>query len=296
MSFKLGRTPNDPSKPRIRLAAHLRAGASPPPSATYDAVPTWGMLGNDTWGDCTCAGDGHIAEILSFYGQDTEATVTTTEALAAYSAISGFNPDAGPSGDNPTDQGASVQDALGYLRTTGMSGVKIDAFAEVEPGDMNAIQMAVAQFGCLSAGVNLPAIAQQQFGDGQPWDVVPDDGGIEGGHCIILAGYDQEFLYFVTWGQVQKATYAWWAKYGEEIWAVVSRGWVSAQGADPEGVDLASLGTQFAILTGEPNPFNGMHAPSAESVLAELVQAIRQAAAESWPVAELLHFLQEHGL
>lgn len=296
MSFKLGRLPNDPSKPRIRLAAHLRAGASPPPSATYDAVPAWGMLGNSEWGDCTCAGDGHIAELLSFYGQGTEAVVTDAEALAAYSAISGFDPNAGPSGDNPTDRGASVQDALGYLRTTGMSGVKIDAFAEVEPGDINAIQVAAAQFGCLSAGVNLPANAQQQFTDGQPWDAVPDDGGIEGGHCIILCGYDQDFLYFATWGQVQKATYAWWAKYGEEIWAVVSADWVSAQGTDPEGVNLTSLGVEFATLTGEPNPFNGTHAPSPEGLLAKLAAEIRAAVAEYRPVADLLHWLEEHGL
>lgn len=296
MSFKLGRKPNDPSKPRIKLAAHLRGAVAPPPSASWDSVPAWGMLGNDTWGDCTCAGDGHIAELLSFYGQGTEATVTTTEALAAYSAISGFNPDDGPSGENPTDQGASVQDALGYLRTTGLAGVKIDAFAEVEPGDLSAIQLVVAELGCLSAGVNLPAIAQQQFSDGQPWDVVPDDGGIEGGHCIILAGYDADYLYFVTWGQVQKATYAWWAKYGEEIWAVVSADWVSAKGSDPEGVDLASLGAEFTSLTGDPDPFNGGTVHPAETLLAKLTAEIRAAVADFRPAADLLHFLEEHGL
>lgn len=260
MSFKLGRKPNDPSKPRIRLAAHLRDSA-PPPFVNWEGVPQWGMLLNDQVGDCTCAGDGHIAEILSFYGQGTEAAVTDAEVLAAYEAVGGYDPNAGPPGSNPTDQGATVQAALGYLRTSGIAGVKIDAFAEVAASDLAAIKVASAELGPLSAGVNLPAIAQQQFADGQPWDVVPDDGGIEGGHCIVLCGYDQDFLYFCTWGRVQKATYAWWQKYGEEIWAVVSREWVSAQGSDPEGVNLASLGAEFAQLTGEPDPFNGSPVP-----------------------------------
>ena len=295
MPYRLGRLPNDPSKPRIKFGAHLRA-AAPPSSADWEAVPAWGMLANDRVGDCTCAGDGHIAEILSFYGQGIETVVTDAEALAAYEAVGGYNPNAGPPGENPTDRGARVQDALSYLRTTGMAGVKIDAFAEVDVSNVSEIQSACAELGPLSAGVNLPVIAQQQFADGQPWDVVADDGGIEGGHCIVLCGYDQEYLYFCTWGQVQKATYEWFAKYGEEIWAVVSADWVSAQGSDPDGVNLATLGAEFAELTGEPSPFNGTPAPSAESLLARLAAEIRAAVAKYRPVADLLDWLERHGL
>lgn len=260
MPYRLGRLPNDPTKPRVRLAAHL-TGAVPPPSADWANVPNWGMLANDEWGDCTCAGDGHIAELLTFYGQGTETLITDTQALAVYSAISGFNRNAGPPGSNPTDQGATVQAALGYLRTTGIAGVKLAAFAEIQPGNMTGIQTACAELGGLSAGVNLPANAQQQFEAGLPWSVAADDGGIEGGHCIVLAGYDPDYLYFVTWGKVQRATYGWWEKYGEEIWACVSADWISARGSDPEGVNLVSLGAEFAALTGEPSPFSGTHAP-----------------------------------
>ena len=290
MSFKLGCLPNDPSKPRIRLAAHQRDVAVPT-SANWQGVPNWGMLLNDQLGDCTCAGDGHVAEILTFYGQGTETAITDDEALAAYEAVGGYNPNDGPPGENPTDQGATVQAALGYLRSNGMGGVKIDAFAEVAAGDTNAIQAACAELGPLSAGVNLPAVAQQQFMNGQPWDVVPDDGGIEGGHCIVLCGYDLDYLYFVTWGQVQKATYAWWAKYGSEIWAVVSRDWISAAGKDPEGVDLVSLGAEFAQLTGEPDPFGTPAAadrPHPHSMLTELADDLSTVIAKVRAWAESL--------
>jgi hypothetical protein len=38
-----------------------------------------------------------------------------------------------------------------------------------------------------------------QFDRGEPWDVVPDDGGIDGSHYVDLAGYDPSYLYVVTW-------------------------------------------------------------------------------------------------
>lgn len=302
MPLKLGRKPNDPSKPRIRLAAHLNVASPPPDEAMWTGVPDWGVLMNDQLGDCTCAGDGHLAEILTFYGQGTETVITDAEVLAAYEAVGGYDPNAGPPGSNPTDQGATVQAALGYLRKPGIGGVAIAAFAEVDPGNLTEIKAACAELGPLSAGVNLPAVAQQQFGDGQPWDVVADDGGIEGGHCIVLAGYDPEFLYFVTWGKVQKATYAWWAKYGEEIWAVVARDWVSPKGDDPEGVNMASLGAEFAELTGEPNPFNGDPepapgpAPDHAGLLREVASMLREVAAGAGrELHEVISLLNSHG-
>jgi hypothetical protein len=301
--YRLGRKPNDPSRPRIRLAAHLNVASPPPDEAMWTGVPDWGVLLNDQLGDCTCAGDGHLAEILTFYGQGTETVITDAQVLAAYEAVGGYDPNAGPPGENPTDQGATVQAALGYLRKPGVGGVAIAAFAEVDPANLTEIKAACGELGPLSAGVNLPAVAQKQFGDGQPWDVVADDGGIEGGHCIVLAGYDPEFLYFITWGKVQKATYAWWAKYGEEIWAVVSQDWVSAKGDDPEGVNLSSLGTEFAELTGEPNPFNGSPepapapAPDHAGLLAEFASLVRTIAASAdRDISEAVGWLHSHGI
>jgi hypothetical protein len=302
--YKLGRKPNDPSRPRIRLAAHLNVVNPPPDEAMWTGVPDWGMLLNDQLGDCTCAGDGHLAEILTFYGQGTETVITDAQVLAAYEAVGGYDPDAGPPGENPTDQGATVQAALGYLRKTGMAGVKLAAFAEVDPASLTEIRAACAELGPLSAGVNLPANALQQFQAGEPWLAVPDDGGIEGGHCIVLAGYDAEYLYFVTWGKVQKATYAWWAKYGEELWAAVAADWVSAKGDDPEGINLASLGAEFEQLTGEPDPFNGTPpapvpapAPDHAGLLTELASLVRVIAASAdRDISEAVAWLRSHSI
>lgn len=251
MTYKLGRLPNDPAKPRLRLA--LKDGAPPPPAAIdwHSGVASWGMLGNDAYGDCVFAANGHIVEQQTALGGGLETVVTTDETLAEYSRVTGFSP-----ADPATDQGAMVQDGLNDLRKAGLAGRTIAAFAEVSPHDLVTVQSAVADLGAVSIGINLPASAMSQFHAGQPWDAVANDGGILGGHCVLLVGYDAAHLYVVTWGKVQPMTHAFWNAYVEECWPIVDRDWVSAlSGLDPARVDLATLGEEFAALTGAPNPF-----------------------------------------
>ena len=262
MTFKLGRLPEDTSKPRLTLAPHLRATAPPPVSADwYSRVQAWGMLANDSWGDCVFAGNGHIIEQQTALGEGDEIIVTDQEALLEYSLVTGFDPNAGPPGENPTDQGALIQDGLADLRKNGLAGQKIAAFARVNQADMGEVKTALAELGAVSFGVNLPQSAMDQFNAGQPWSVVSDDGGILGGHCVTGFGYDDGSVYLVSWGRVVPTTWDWLVKYCDEAWAVVSSMWAGENGKDPAGVDLAGLGAEFAALTGDPSPFPAPQPP-----------------------------------
>jgi hypothetical protein len=260
VTFRHGVKPNDPRRPRLYFAAFRNPTATPPASVNYySQVTSIGMLGNDNWGDCVEAGDGHIIEQQTKVGQGTEVVVTDAQVLNAYSAITGFDPNAGPPGSNPTDQGTEIQAGLDYLRRTGLAGHKITAFAQLDPTNMTDVRVAVSEFGCISIGLAFPSSAMDQFNNGQPWDVVPGS-PIEGGHCVIIAGYDATYLYLYTWGAVQRMTYAFWNEYvagnGGEAWAVISQDWINAStGKDVEGVDAPTFGAQFAALTGQPNPF-----------------------------------------
>jgi hypothetical protein len=132
---------------------------------------------------------------------------------------------------------------------------------------MDDVKLAVAEFGSAAVGLAFPASAMTQFNQNRPWDVVRNDGGIEGGHRVTLVGYDSSYLYVLTWNRVQKVTQAFWNAYiasqGGEAWATVSEDWISAaSGTDPEGVDKYALGAQFAALTGQPNPFPGGPTPT----------------------------------
>jgi len=300
----LGRLPEDRSKPRLLLTPHLRATPPPPASADwYSHVPAWGTLGNTDWGDCVFAGTGHIAEQQTAAGEGTEVIVTDAEILAAYTRVTGFDPAAGPPGQNPTDNGALLQDGLADLRRNGLAGQKIAAFARLADGDEDELRTAVAQLGCAAIGVRLPQSALAQFDAGEPWTLVPDDGGIAGGHAVTAFGYDQTYIYLVSWGKVVPAAWDWLRAYCGEAWAVVSQDWAGRDGRDPEGVDLHQLGNEFAMLTGSPNPFPAPPAPPPHPApgpaaqLAELAAFIREVAADTArDVTDITRWLSQHGI
>ena len=62
------------------------------------------VMGNDTVGDCTCAGAGHALGLWTGNAGDL-VTLTREQVLAMYSAITGYNPS-----DPSTDQGANEVD------------------------------------------------------------------------------------------------------------------------------------------------------------------------------------------
>lgn len=256
LTFTPGVLPNNPHKARLYFKMFAKAGATPPATVDYSGFAPVGMLGNDTAGDCVEAGSGHLVEQFTFYGQGSEYVVSTQQAIAMYSTITGYNP-----ADPNTDQGTVLQDGLDYMRKTGIGGHKLAAFAQLDPTDMNEVKLAVAEFGSVIIGFAFPDSAMDQFNAGQPWDVVPG-AQIEGGHCVTVVGYTSAYLLVVTWGQIVKMTPAFWNAYvagrgmGGEAWAVISEDWWNAaKGVDPEGVDLATLGAQWASLTGQANPF-----------------------------------------
>jgi hypothetical protein len=255
VTFRHGWNPTPRELPRPRFDAALLAVAPPPSVDFYSAVPAVGLHLNDQWGCCTCAGDANIIQGVTAYGQGTETVVPDSAVLQAYEQ-SGFNPAAGPPGRNPTDQGWLITDALQFLKYTGMAGHRIAAYGQLGAlGNHNAVMVCSAEFGYLSLGIYLPASAMDQFNAGHAWDVVARDGGILGGHCICMCGYNATGPVAWTWGKAQQLTWAFWDTYVSEAWPVVSHDWVSAaSGKDPEGVDLVTLGAEFQSSVGQ-NPF-----------------------------------------
>lgn len=253
---KLGRKPNS-GKPRVSLTAdHVPATYSPPATLDrYSAIPaaTLGMDGNNDVGDCTCADVDHEVKSAEVAAGNTEVASTAAEVLAAYSAITGYNP-----ADPNTDQGAEMQRVREYWQKTGftLGGVvhQVLLFADLDIHDTTLVKWALDQFGAVGLGINFPASAMDQFNAGQPWDAVAG-AQIEGGHAIALVGYDADYWYVVTWGAVQRMTPAFFAAYVEEAWTVLTKDFVDDHsGVDPLGGTLYQLGEQFAAVTGKPNP------------------------------------------
>lgn len=251
IAFHHGRLHAQPARPQLRLRDYLTGTVpTPPPSVDWlSRVASWPVYLNDRIGDCTCAAVGHMIEAFTTYGQGQTVTVTDQDVLTVYEQVTGYNP-----ADPSTDQGAYIQDILGYWAQTGIAGHTILAYASVDVANMTEVQQAIDLFGAVDIGLNFPSSAMDQFNAGQTWDVAAGS-PILGGHCVPVGEYDADgTLTCVTWGRVQKMTDAFWQQYVDEAWVVITRDWVNAQGLDPQGLDLYQLGEDYATLTGQPNP------------------------------------------
>ena len=243
-NFKLGKLAKKHDSRNLLLANYVDDSAFPPipPAVDWSAkIPAdWGMMKNDTYGDCVIAAAGHAVE--NWTGNaSTLVTPTDDQILNAYSAITGFDPaKTDANGDNPTDQGTNELDALKYWMNTGIAGHKIAGFVEVNPKNINHVKLAVALFGVLFIGIQVPSRAMDEFSAGKPWnDVAPDS--IEGGHGIIIVGYDADGVTVVTWGKTQKASWGWLSLYMDECYALISNDFLESTGVSPAGLNMVQM-------------------------------------------------------
>lgn len=301
---KLGRLPNDPTKPRLKLSRFLSATAPTyPENRDYlSKVSHFPMYLNDRIGDCTCATIGHIIQSVTTYGQGETKTITDSDVLQAYEAVSGYDPTTGAN-----DNGAVVQEVLDYWRKNGVGGHKIAAFAEVDINNEDELRAAMNLFGTVYLGIAFPDTAFDQIDNGEPWDVV-DGAKIEGGHAINAGYYDvsDNMWKIVTWGQVQPMTQAFWDEYVDEAWVVLTPEWFDANGRNPDGIDMKALGDQFTSLTGEANPFSDVVPTPSPDPAVDSVDQEFATAAKAWLVkhpyyykpfqSALVTWLDEKGL
>lgn len=280
--FRGGKLPAQPARPQLRLSAVLSTLAAPPVSCDWqsDSI-TWPMYSNDVYGCCTCAAVGHIVNQLTFYGSGEEVEPTEADVLGMYSRVTGFDPKR-PS----TDQGAYCQDVLGDWRKNGLSGHKIVAYASVDVHNLVEVKQAIALFGTVYVGLNVPQSAMDAFDAGRVWDVVKRSPSL-GGHCVPMGVYDSaaRLLGGVTWGREFQMTEAFWKANVDEVWVVLDEDGLTRAGAYFAGAaSLYDLGVQFAALTGEPNPIPQPTppAPPAPTPFPDQVDVALAAAARSW--------------
>lgn len=229
----------------------MYTSAVPPAPAHIDWTPAMqfpcGAMGNLKYGDCTCAGMGH-AEQLWTANTSVEFTPPDNAIIAAYSAISGFDPVTGAH-----DNGAVELDVLKYWQNTGIAGKKILAYADVNPHLLQHVQQAIWLFGVGYIGISLPITAQQQIGglwdvvgDGQSGDSAP---GSWGGHCVDIVAYTPDEFLCITWGHLQRMSYHWFLTYCDEFHVPLSPDWINAKGTGASGFDLATLQSDLKLIT-----------------------------------------------
>lgn len=240
MIYKLGKRPVKLDARNLKLARYLAEAPVLPSAIDWSPAVKGGfpMFMNQDIGDCAIAAPAHMTQLWTA-NADVQADVTDGDVLAAYRAVSGFDPD-----KPETDTGCAELDVLNYWRTIGIGWNTIAAFAEIAPGSRTEIKAAVAWFGGAYVGFILPASIRGQT----VWDVVKDDGGELGGHAVNLVGYDADGVTCVTWGALQRISWAFVNDYMDEAYAVLSPDWFNSTGTSPSQLNLAQMQADLVAI------------------------------------------------
>ena len=236
MTYRLGALPPQRPYGLATLSAYATGPLpAPPAKVTVPSVATWGMMDNDRLGCCTVSGVGHAVLAWNAEVAGNDAIPSDAEVEKTYFELTGGS-----------DAGCVEAAVLAEWHATGLFGHRIAGYAPVEPHDHLGLLQSIYLFGAAYLGVALPASAQEQFAAGHAWTVVPGS-PIEGGHCILAVGYDQNYVQVISWGKVVNVSYPWLAAYMTECWAIISHQFEAA-GHDGVGVNITALQTDLARL------------------------------------------------
>jgi hypothetical protein len=254
---KLGRTARTFNPGIPHLSALLAGQTLPPPPAaanyTTGMLARFGMMLNDSLGDCTCAAFYHALQVWSFKAQKSELTEPDRDVEALYVQACGYDPKRG--GEGP---GGNEQHVLEFLlkqgAPTGPQGQtrhKILAFLEVDPRNLDDVRRTIYECGVAYIGFNVPQNIMPEGAEPPAvWTVDPSNSKIVGGHAVALPGYDQEGAIVISWGQLYKMTWAFFSTFVDEVYAIADSAWIGAGGKTPAGMTLAQLEAQMRFLRG----------------------------------------------
>lgn len=230
------------------MASSLNAAVlgSVPPTKIWGAkVSRWTPMLSPPLQICTIASAGHLIQTwTSELGH--EVLLPDSTILAAYSQISGYDPQSGAG-----DDGVSLPSLLDYWTNTGIGGHTINQYLVLEHGNQNHIQIAVFAFGGCLVQLDLPASAKSQ----DVWSVPPEGttgAGAPGSlypHVVPIIGYDPLYLTIVTWGQIKRMTWGFLTSYWDRAYAVFSQNdFVTHAGTAPNGLSLSELQSDWGLL------------------------------------------------
>ena len=235
--MKLGRKAIKTDSRTLRLGDYLTPTLAAAPAAVdwTKGITGWGMMLNDQIGTCTIAAAAHAVQVWSA-NKGAIQTVADSDLEAAYAQWAGY-----VVGDASTDTGGAELDVLNGWKKGALGGHQLVAFADPTFSNLDEIRQAIALFGGVYVGFDLPLTSQNQ----DVWDVVPTAGdfakkGSWGGHCVFVPQYDATSFTCITWGQLKKMTLAFWSAYCDEAHALLGKDWLDFKATEP-GFDQNQL-------------------------------------------------------
>jgi len=209
-------------------------------------IQEFGMMINDKLGCCTCAAVYHARQIWTL-NSSSELTENDNCVEKLYEEACGYNP-----ADPSTDNGGVEQDVLTYLLKNGYplsdgSVDKIIGFMEVDPRNINDIKQTIFNFGVCYIGFDVPDNLMENGNPPKLWNNISSS-KIDGGHAVILVGYDEIGFTVISWGSVYKMSYDFFLKYTDEAYAILSKDWLKNTGISPLGLTTEQLESLMKTL------------------------------------------------
>lgn len=207
----------------------------------------WGWLGNKRANDCTCVAAGYF--IMTWTSNTGRLfRPKAREIVDAYCAVSNYNP-----GTGANDTGVECLKVLKHWRKIGIAGHQIIAFARLKNKNHLELKKTIYLFGGCYSGINLPRTAQGHYRNGKKWTVTKGrkngdaEPGSWMGHAVLIIGYQDKELRFVSWGQEMVMSLDFWIKYSVESYAVFSEEFITNQ-RTPTGVDIDILKADIQLI------------------------------------------------
>lgn len=218
--LRLGKAPARRDPRNLQLKALLKKAVRLPAEYDFDskhsAVPT-PMYGNDEWGCCVIAGRAHQTLRFELVEQKRILRVTEKEVVDEYLDQSGG-----------ADIGLITLDSLRVWRKNGWTAARkryfIRAFSEVDRRSTEEVKTAIFMNLGVGIGLRLPLNADEELRAGKPWMQISGRGSTPnswGGHYVYVCGYTKLGPTCVTWGRKQRMSWAFFAKYCDEAYAII---------------------------------------------------------------------------
>lgn len=240
--MKLGKLPafHNPRLPK--LAHYLKAGRLPeiPPLYAWEGISKikeFGMMANDTHGDCVVAGAAHYIQLATAL-KGTAWRPTNEQIVELYFKLTGGS-----------DSGLVEDTFLSYWQANGLWGHNLLGRVSINPQNLEEVHAAIYLFGAVMSGIELPAAAQHEPSVWRgPNDAVgANTPGSWGGHCTLWPGYGRAGFAQITWGKILWMDNAFAHQYTSELYALVLEDWVK-NGKSPNGFAKDELLADLKML------------------------------------------------
>ncbi len=248
----LGRQPTTESQREKKMFFSAVPGAAQlsdaPDSCDWSGAPyTAQILLNNQLG---CCGPAAMMEAQKVWAarHGVSLTVSDADVISLYSAAGGYVP-----GRPWTDGGVNNPTMLSVCHSKGImiNGTKhlVGPTATINSSDVMGIRNGVWYLGGALFGIELSQTCYNKYGPGNVWDV--DGSRIVGGHDVWCLAYNATGPIIVTWAAVTQCTWAWAAKYADDIDVMASSQDWAAGGVLPCGIDLTAWKEAEQVITGQ---------------------------------------------